>query len=68
MTEHELGQDTEHPIQNINCYDSLEIYKLFVIDNTTRLMVQQSNKYAMQYGIGKKGKKIKDNIGISPLG
>lgn len=59
VIEHERGQDAELLIQNINCNDPLEIYRLFLTDSIIHRMVQQTNEYAMQSGIGKKTKNIR---------
>nr|XP_012151870.1 PREDICTED: uncharacterized protein LOC105663974 [Megachile rotundata] len=57
VTEEVRGLDAELLIENINCNDPMEIYKLFVTDSIIQFMVQQTNKYAMQNSTAKKTKK-----------
>ncbi|KAI4473031.1 hypothetical protein M0802_016358 [Mischocyttarus mexicanus] len=57
VPEPDYGQDAVLLIENINCNDPFEIYELFVTDSIILLMVQQSNKYAIQTGTDNKTKK-----------
>ncbi|XP_047370484.1 piggyBac transposable element-derived protein 4-like [Vespa velutina] len=54
VAEPEREHDAELLIENINCNDPLELYELFVTDSIILLMVQQTNKYAMEIGTDKK--------------
>nr|XP_033331114.1 piggyBac transposable element-derived protein 4-like [Megalopta genalis] len=57
VAEPDRGQDAELLMENINCNDPFEIYELFVTDSIILLMVQQTNKYAIQIGTDNKTKK-----------
>lgn len=57
VIEHECGQDANLLIQNINCDDPMEIYKLFLTDSIIQRIVQQTNEYAKQSGAGEKRNK-----------
>ncbi|KAI4476093.1 hypothetical protein M0804_013889 [Polistes exclamans] len=57
VAEPDRGQDAELLMENINCNDPFEIYELFVTDSIILLMVEQTNKYAIQIGTDNKIKK-----------